>query len=95
MFEEERLVEQAVETGKAIMAPYSGDVIKKVEITPVTNTETGEKTGFGVVLQLSTAYDYDKETFDSWQRMLNADDWYINVRRIQLHIHFKVRNKEK
>ena len=29
-----------------------------------------------------------------WKNMLKADEWYISVKRNQLHVTFKVRYKE-
>lgn len=76
-----------------IKAQFDAEVIKEYEIPPLVNTNTGEDIGFGVKLQLNTTYDYDEELLTEWKRTLKADDWYISVKRNQLHVTFKIRYK--
>ena len=45
-------------------------------------------------MQLNTRYDYDEEMLTQWKNMLKADEWYISVKRNQLHVTFKVRYKK-
>ena len=79
----------------AIKAQFEVEVIKDYEIPPLVNTNTGEDIGFGVKMQLNTRYDYDEEMLTQWKNMLKADEWYISVKRNQLHVTFKVRYKKE
>lgn len=78
-----------------IKAQFDAEVIKDYEIPPLVNTNTGEDLGFGVKLQLNTRYGYDEELLTDWKRTLKADEWYISVKRNQLHVTFKVRYKKE
>ena len=95
MKQEEKTIEKAVEALNAIKAQYKVEVIKDYEIPPLVNTNTGEDIGFGVKMQLNTRYDYDEEMLTQWKNMLKADEWYISVKRNQLHVTFKVRYKKE
>lgn len=88
------LLKDAVAAIDTIKAQFEVEVIKDYEIPPLVNTKTGEDIGFGVKMQLSTRYDYDEELLTEWKRLLKADEWYISVKRNQLHVTFKVRYKE-
>lgn len=88
------LLKDAVAAIDTIKAQFEVEVIKDYEIPPLVNTKTGEDIGFGVKMQLSTIYDYDEELLTEWKRLLKADEWYISVKRNQLHVTFKVRYKE-
>jgi hypothetical protein len=88
------LLKDAVAAIGVIKAQFEVEVIKDYEIPPLANTNTGEYTGFGVMLQLNTRYDYDEAMLTEWKRLLKADEWYISVKRNQLHVTFKVRYKE-
>lgn len=92
--EKDNLLKDAVAAIGAIKAQFDAEVIRNYEIPPLVNTNTGENIGFGVKLQLNTRYDYDEEMLTQWKNMLKADDWYISVKRNQLHVTFKVRYKE-
>ena len=87
-------LKDAVAAIDAIKAQFEVEVIKDYEIPPLVNTKTGEDIGFGVKMQLSTRYDYDEELLTEWKQLLKADEWYISVKRNQLHVTFKVRYKE-
>lgn len=89
------LLKDAVATIGVIKAQFDAEVIRDYEISPLVNTKTGEDIGFGVRMQLSTRYDYDEELLTEWKNMLKADEWYISVKRNQLHVTFKVRYKEE
>lgn len=88
------LLDNVVAGIKEIKAQFKVEVIKDYEIPPLVDTNTGEYIGFGVKLQLNTRYDYDEEMLTEWKRLLKADEWYISVKRNQLHVTFKVRYKE-
>lgn len=88
------LLKDAVAAIGVIKAQFEVEVIKDYEIPPLVNTNTGEYKGFGVMLQLNTRYDYDEAMLTEWKRLLKADEWYISVKRNQLHVTFKVRYKE-
>lgn len=89
------LLKDAVAAIGIIKAQFDAEVIRDYEISPLVNTKTGEDIGFGVRMQLSTRYDYDEELLTEWKNMLKADEWYISVKRNQLHVTFKVRYKEE
>lgn len=88
------LLKDVVAAIDAIKAQFEVEVIKDYEIPPLVNTKTGEDIGFEVKMQLSIRYDYDEELLTEWKRLLKADEWYISVKRNQLHVTFKVRYKE-
>ena len=89
------LLKDAVAAIGIIKAQFDAEVIRDYEISPLVNTKTGEDIGFGVRMQLSTRYDYDEELLTEWKNMLKADEWYISIKRNQLHVTFKVRYKEE
>ncbi len=93
--QKDELLKDAVAAIGVIRAQYEGEVIKDYEIPPLVNMNTGENIGFGVKLQLNTRYDYGEDMFTQWKNMLKADDWYISVKRNQLHVTFKVRYKKE
>ena len=88
------LLKDAVAAIGVIKAQFDTEVIRNYEISPLVNTKTGEDIGFEVKMQLSIRYDYDEELLTEWKRLLKADEWYISVKRNQLHVTFKVRYKE-
>ena len=92
--EKDKLLKEVVAAIGVIKAQYEVEVIKDYEIPPLVNTKTMQDIGFGVKLQLNTRYDYDDVMLNEWKQLLKADDWYISVKRNQLHITFKVRYKE-
>ena len=88
------LLKDVVAAIGVIKAQFEVEVIKDYEIPPLVNMKTGKDLGFGVKLQLNTRYDYDEKMLTQWKNMLKADEWYISVKRNQLHVTFKVRYKE-
>lgn len=86
------LLDEVIAGITEIKSQFKVEVIKDYEIPPLVNT--GEYKGFGVKLQLNTRYDYDEAMLTEWKRLLKADEWYISVKRNQLHVTFKVRHKE-
>ena len=93
--EKDDLLKDAVAAIGVIKAQFDDEVIRDYEIPKLVNMNTGENTGFGVKMLLSTRYDYDEELLTEWKRLLKADDWYISVKRNQLHVTFKVRYKKE
>jgi hypothetical protein len=89
-----KLLDEVIAGITEIKAQFKVEVIKDYEIPPLVNTNTGEYVGFGVKLQLNTRYDYGEAMLTEWKRLLKADEWYISVKRNQLHVTFKVRYKE-
>lgn len=89
-----KLLDEVIAGITEIKAQFEVEVIKDYEIPPLVNTSTGEYKGFGVKLQLNTRYDYDEAMLTEWKQLLKADEWYISVKRNQLHVTFKVRYKE-
>ena len=92
--EKDALLKYAVGAIGVIKAQFESEVIKDYEIRSLVNMNTGQDIGPGVKLQLNTRYDYDEKMLTQWKRLLNADEWYISVKRNQLHVTFKVRYKE-
>lgn len=92
--EKDNLLKELFAAIGVIKAQYEVEVIKDYEIPPLVNTNTMQAPGFGVKLQLNTCYDYDEEMLTQWKNMLKADEWYISVKRNQLHVTFIVRYKE-
>ena len=88
------LLKEAVAAIGVIKAQFKVEVIKNYEIPRLVNTNTGELKGFGVQLQLNTRYDYNEAMLTEWKHLLKADEWYISVKRNQLHVTFNVRYKE-
>jgi len=92
--QKDELLKDVVAAIDAIKAQFDVDVIKDCEIPPLVNMNTMQDIGFGVKLQLNTRYDYDEEMLTQWKNLLKADNWYISVKRNQLHVTFNVRYKE-
>lgn len=88
------LLDEVIAGITEIKAQFKVEIIKDYEIPPLVNTNTGEHKGFGVKLQLNTRYDYDEAMLTEWKRLLKADEWYISVKRNQLHVTFMVKYKE-
>lgn len=91
----ENLLKDVVSAVGVIKNKYKSDVIKDYSIPPLVNIKTKQEIGFAVEFLLNTRYDYDEELLTEWKRLLKADEWYISVKRNQLHIIFKVRYKEE
>lgn len=71
------------------------DVIKDYELPPIVNFNTCKTIGLSAVLLLNTRYDYSEDVFEHWKKLLSADDWYFNVRRNQLRVHFSIHFNKK
>ena len=80
--QKDELLKHVVGAIGAIKAQFEVEVIKDYEIPPLVNTKTMQDIGF------------DEEMLTQWKNMLKADEWYISVKRNQLHVTFKVRYKE-
>lgn len=85
-----KTTDRAFEVLKAIKAEVNSDVIKDHEMPTLCNMETRKKTGFAVILTLSTKYEYTSAVLDDWRKRLEADDYMISVRRNQLRVRFNV-----
>ena len=92
--EKDDWLKDAVAAIGVITAQYDVEVIRNYEIAPLVDTRTRQTMGFGVDLKLNTSYDYDEAMLTGWKKMLKADDWYLRVKRNQLHVTFMVRYKE-
>jgi hypothetical protein len=92
--QKDELLKHVVDAIYAIKAQFKVEIIKDYVIPPLVNIKTMQDIGFAVKLQLNTRYDYDEEMLTQWKNMLKADDWYISVKRNQLHVIFNVRYKE-
>ncbi len=91
----ENLLKNIVSAIGVIKNRFEVKVIKNHNIYPLVNLLSKQEIGFAVKLLLNTRYDYNEELITDWKRMLNADEWFISVKRNQLHIIFKVRYKEE
>ena len=89
-----KLLDEVIAGITEIKAQFKVEVIKNYEIPPLVNLNTGENIGLGVKMQLNTCYDYDEAMLTEWKQLLKSDEWYISVKRNQLHVTFKVRYKE-
>lgn len=85
--------EEIIAIAKEIQKDYTNDVIKDIEFPPLVDKRTLKDVGVGVVFQLSTKFDYDMDIINGWKENLDADNWYIRVRRNQLHITFYIHFK--
>lgn len=85
--------EEIITIAKEIQKDYTNDVIKDIEFPPLVDKRTLNDVGIGVVFQLSTKFDYDMDIIGGWKKSLKADNWYIRVRRNQLHITFYIHFK--
>lgn len=86
-----KTIEHAASVVKEIKAEVNEGVIKDCIMPMLCNMETGETTGFAVVLTLSTKYDYTNTLLDEWKERLCADDYLITSFRNQLKVKFNVR----
>lgn len=85
-----KTIEHAAGVLNEIKAEVNNGVIKGHEIPVLCNMDTGRETGFAVVLNLSTKYDYSSKILDKWRNRLEAFDYVISVSRNQLRITFNV-----
>ena len=83
-------IKQAVSVLREIKAEVKEGVIKSSEMPSLCNIDTGKKTGFAVILTLSTKFDYERAMLEDWRRRLDADDYMISVSRNQLKVRFNV-----
>lgn len=83
-------IKQAASVLREIKAEVKEGVIKSSEIPSLCNIDTGQETGFAVILTLSTKFDYDNARLENWRRRLDADDYWISVSRNQLKVRFNV-----
>lgn len=86
-----KTIEHAASVVKEIKAEVNEGVIKDCMIPTLCNMETGETTGFSIILTLSTKYDYTNTLLDEWKERLYADDYLITSFRNQLKVRFNVR----
>ena len=83
-------IKKAVSVLREIKAEVKEGVIKSSEMPSLCNLDTGKKTGFAVILTLSTKFDYTSAMLEDWRRRLDADDCMISVSRNQLKVRFNV-----
>jgi hypothetical protein len=82
--------QEIIQVANEIKASFNKEVIKDIEFPPLVSRRTLEDCGVGVIFQLSTKFDYDEATIMEWKNKLGADDWYINVNRNQLRLHYLI-----
>ena len=86
-----KTTEHAAEVLKQIKTELNEDVIKDYEMPTLCNMDTGQDTGFAVVITLNTKYGYTDAVLNDWKTRLEADEYVINVKRSQLRVKFNVR----
>lgn len=74
---------------------FAEDFIKDYHINNLVNCKTGVEVGKVISLQLSTKYDYDENTLGTIKERFEADDYYITVKRNQLHMNIKCYYKDE
>lgn len=90
MEEKKKTKEYAANIVREIKEECNKGVIKDHEIPTLVNWDTGEETGFAVILTLSTAYDYHNNVLDEWKTRLMAMDYVISVNRNRLQVKYNV-----
>ena len=85
-----KTIEYAAGVLREIKAELKAGVIKDSQISKLCNMDTARETGFAVVLNLSTKYDYSSKILDKWRNRLEAFDYVVSVSRNQLKITFNV-----
>lgn len=73
-----------------IKAELKSDVIRCYKMPTICNMNTGEDSGFAVILTLNTKYDYSDVLLDVWMRRLEASYYIITVKRNHLRVRFYV-----
>ena len=83
-----KTLEHAAEVLKQIKSEVKEDVIKDYHMPTLCNMETGQDTGFAIVITLNTKYGYTDTVLNDWKTRLEADKYVINVKRGQLQVKF-------
>ena len=83
-----KTIEHAAEVLKQIKSEANEDVIKDYHMPTLCNMETGQDTGFAIVITLNTKYGYTDTVLNDWKTRLEADESVINVKRGQLQVKF-------
>lgn len=86
----EKTVEHAYQVICELKEKYADGVIKGHEIPPLVNIETGEDTGFAVIIYLANKYEYADDILNEWKELLHADEYTVTAKRNQLAVKFKV-----
>ena len=89
-----KTTENAVNTISKIKNRIASDAIKDFEFPALCDVNTGRNIGFGVVLYLSTKYQYLSYTLDNWRQQFEADCYIISVYHNRLKVIFKVYYEE-
>ena len=83
-----KTLEHAAEVLKQIKSEVKEDVIKDYHMPTLCNMETGQDTGYAIVITLNTQYGYTDTVLNDWKTRLEADEYVINVKRGQLQVKF-------
>ena len=83
-----KTIEHVAEVLKQIKSEVKEDVIKDYHMPTLCNMETGQDTGFAIVITLNTKYGYTDTVLNDWKTRLKADEYVINVKRGQLQVKF-------
>ena len=83
-----KTIEPAAEVLKQIKSEVNEDVITDYHMPTLCNMETGQDTGFAIVITLNTKSGYTDTVLNDWKARLEADEYIINVKRGQLQVKF-------
>ena len=83
-----KTIEHAAEVLKQIKSEVKEDVIKDYHMPTLCNMETGQDTGYAIVITLNTKYGYTDTVLNDWKTRLEADEYVINVKHGQLQVKF-------
>ena len=83
-----KTIEHAAEVLKQIKSEVKEDVIKDYHMPTLCNMETGQDTGFAIVITLNTKYGYTNTVLNDWKTRFEADEYVIYVKRGQLQVKF-------
>ena len=86
-----KTIDHAAEVLKQIKSEVNEDVIKDYHMPSLCNMETGQDTGFAIVITLNTKYGYTDTVLNDWKTRLEADEYVINFKGRQLQVKFNVR----
>ena len=83
-----KTIEHAAEVLKQIKSEVKENVIKDYHMPTLCNMETGQDTGYAIVITLNTKYGYTDTVLNDWKTRLEADEYVIYVKRGQLQVKF-------
>lgn len=91
MVNNNKTTEHAAEVIEAMQEEYAKGVILDWEMPSMVNMNTGATTGFAVVIQVGTKFEYTEDLLKQWKERFDADEYKISTRRNKLWLTFTVR----